>query len=192
MKYKAAIALAGCLSVVACSPTTTEVRSFADRDYSAAETYAWYSPPGEIEVDNPEVNRVAVGELIRKGIGEALEKKGLSERPAEKADILIRYFATVVDVSGAEADYRLMGDDPFATRGGGVTDSDPMVAGMEPRRLHEYDEGTLVIEALDAGTSKLIWRGTARSPVDLGAEREATERRLRRTLEKLFRKFPPS
>lgn len=180
------------VGVVACSPIAVTVERYTEQNYSAAEHYAWHAEAGDVEVAVPAANRVAVGELIRDGIARTLNRKGLTESPAGEADILIRFFASIEDVAGFEEQFRYLGDDPFAIDDGGIASVDPMIAGVEPPRLHDYDEGVLVVEAFSPESAALIWRGTARSPIRLSGDRDEIDRRMDRTLEKLFRRFPPS
>jgi hypothetical protein len=52
----------------------------------------------------------------------------------------------------------------------------------------QYREGTLVVDLFDAGTKQLIWRGTATDTLSDKPEKNAEK--LRKAIEKMFKKFP--
>jgi hypothetical protein len=57
--------------------------------------------------------------------------------------------------------------------------------------VDEYDEGTLILDIVDASTSSIIWRGIAMDRVDFLADPEKREERLENVVEKILAKFPP-
>jgi hypothetical protein len=57
--------------------------------------------------------------------------------------------------------------------------------------VYEYDEGTLIVDMVDAGTKKLFWRGTARKTVDPGATPEKITATVQEAVDKILKNFPP-
>jgi len=57
--------------------------------------------------------------------------------------------------------------------------------------VYEYDEGTLIVDMVDAGTKKLFWRGTARKTVDPSATPEKITATVQEAIAKVLRNFPP-
>jgi hypothetical protein len=55
----------------------------------------------------------------------------------------------------------------------------------------EYEESALELDMLDGKTRKLIWRATARGPVDEDATPQTRAAELRRTVQRMLQGFPP-
>jgi hypothetical protein len=53
----------------------------------------------------------------------------------------------------------------------------------------DYKVGTLVVDMFDAGTKRLIWRGSAEDT--LSDKPEKNEKKLAKAVEKMFKDFPP-
>ena len=57
------------------------------------------------------------------------------------------------------------------------------------RDVRQYDEGTLVIDVVDANTKSLVWRGVASGEVARGG---SSGQRLEQAVQKMFARFPPT
>jgi hypothetical protein len=55
--------------------------------------------------------------------------------------------------------------------------------------VHDYQEGTLVVDMFDTQSKQLIWRGDAADMVSGNADKN--EKKLNKAVEKMFKKFPP-
>lgn len=55
--------------------------------------------------------------------------------------------------------------------------------------VHQYTEGTVVVDMIDSAKDKLVWRGSATDVVT--DKPETNEKRLNKAMAKLFKKFPP-
>lgn len=56
---------------------------------------------------------------------------------------------------------------------------------------HEISVGTIAVDIIDPKTTRVLWRGSARRPVDVKAKREVIERAINRTISELFKKYAP-
>lgn len=54
-----------------------------------------------------------------------------------------------------------------------------------------YDEGTLVIDIVDAGSKSLVWRGVARGAVHPDSTPEERDERIRSAVKQVLDRFPP-
>ena len=61
--------------------------------------------------------------------------------------------------------------------------------GTSTTREVSYTKGTLVVDFWDAGTKKLVWRGTATDT--LSDKPEKNSKKIVKAMEKLFKKYPP-
>ena len=61
--------------------------------------------------------------------------------------------------------------------------------GTSTTTVHDYQEGTLVVDMFDTQSKQLIWRGDAADMVSGNADKN--EKKLNKAVEKMFKKFPP-
>jgi hypothetical protein len=57
--------------------------------------------------------------------------------------------------------------------------------------VYQYEEGSLIVDIVDARTKQLEWRGTATSILDPDATPEERTQRINEAVAKIFEKFPP-
>jgi hypothetical protein len=63
---------------------------------------------------------------------------------------------------------------------------------MPPLKMvHEYTEGTLILDVLDAATKSLVWRGTAQAEVLPSVDVSTREARIREAVRRILERFPP-
>jgi hypothetical protein len=55
-----------------------------------------------------------------------------------------------------------------------------------------YQEGTLVLDFIDAESKKLIWRGTAKAYLEKEQTPEELDKIVNEAVEKILMNFPPS
>jgi hypothetical protein len=54
-----------------------------------------------------------------------------------------------------------------------------------------YLTGSLLIDIIDAGSQKLVWRGTANGEVDPGLTSQQRDERTKAIVQKILSSFPP-
>jgi hypothetical protein len=139
-----ALALAGC--------ATMNITSHLERgvDFARYRTYAWgptdARPTGDPRLDsNPFFKDRLEGAVER-----SLTAKRFEKSTSTTPDLLIHYHANITqrfEVNTVDRDRGYCSDDCEPTAG-------------------EYDEGTLVLDMVDARTNKVVWRGSARGVVN--------------------------
>jgi len=157
-----AVALAGCASTVS---------SYVARgvDLRAPRTYNWAPveprPTGDPRLDN---NRF-FEERVQAAVEKQLADRGFAK--SASPDFLVRYHASVtqeIHVGGAERDGQ-----------------------CEECRPEVFDEGTLLIDLLDAGTDRLLWRGWATGSVDgVVDDQKWMEQRIDDAVARIMRELP--
>ena len=135
------------LTTVGCA--TMSVSSHIQRGISFSDyvTYDW-GPPDNLPVGDPRLdNNAFFNDYLQGAVEKQLVAKGYDRAAAGlKADMLLHYHASVhqkLDVYAADRRYGYC-DGPECGD-----------------RVVEYEQGTLVIDMVDARTNKLIWRGWA-------------------------------
>lgn len=131
--------LAGCASM--------NVSSHLERNVNFAEyvTYGW-GPADNLPVGDPRLdNNPFFNDYLQGAVEKKLAAKGFERAAGTDADLLIHYHASVnqrLDVYRADQQY-----------GYCYGDCEPQVV--------DFEQGTLVIDLVDAKTKKVVWRGWA-------------------------------
>jgi len=135
----AALSLTGCASM--------NISSHIERGTNFTEyvTYDW-GPPDNLPVGDPRLdNNPFFNDYLQGAVEKKLAAKGYDRATGKPADLLVHYHASVnqrLDVFQADQQY-----------GYCYGNCEPQVA--------DYEQGTLVIDLVDAKTKKVVWRGWA-------------------------------
>ena len=175
--------LAWVLLAGACSPISVSTQYDARLDFARYRTFAWApKSPGRGPVE-----AVARGFRARleRAVELALVAKGFTvSRSKPEPDLLLDYHAYLHlgrDVRVSNYGYDVL---PSLGTDWGYDCCPFNESGVEE---HDYQEGTLVLEVIEAPTRRLVWRGTARGMADP----ELTDQMLLREARKLVDNFPP-
>jgi hypothetical protein len=167
------IRLAGLLTLVTAIAgcAATDVSSHVARgvDLSEHRTYDWAPVPARSTGDPRLDNNRFFQERIRAAIEKQLANRGFEKTTSP--DLLLRYHASVrqeIYTSGTE-------------RNGYCEDC----------RSEVYDEGTLLIDLVDAQTDRLVWRGWAKGSVDGVIDDQGwMEQRIDEAVARIMRELP--
>jgi hypothetical protein len=88
-----------------------------------------------------------------------------------------------LDVDTIYRDYPRGGYERYGYRRGGW--------GHTETRVREYDEGTLLIDVLQAGSGALLWRGSGVATVREESSPEKRTERINTAVNKILERFPP-
>ena len=162
--------LAGCATV------TVQYDYDTTADFAALRTYDWMErPSGKGAISDLTAKRVisAVdGQLQARGYGLA----------AQDPDFLVAiHGSTRQKVDVVDYGYHYGRYDRYRSGYYGSRRIDTV----------EYEEGTLIIDFIDADSRDLIWRGSGTGVTDPGASPEKREKRINEAVAKILQKFPP-
>lgn len=165
------VAAAVAALLVACAPIT--VTSFTERGVNVAtyRTFGWdridTSVPGDARLDN----NTMFHEYVRQAIDRQLISRGY-EPATVQPDVLVHYHA-----STRQRIYT-SGEQRTAER-------------CQDCAVEVYDEGTLLVDLLDARTGKLVWRGVAESGLaGVVNDQARMEETVERVVERIFARLP--
>jgi len=167
----AAVALSA-LTVTACA--TMQVNSFVERgaDVTRYRTYHWASADaystGDPRLDNNEFFRDRIQAQVDRRLGD----RGFEKTTAAGPDLLVHYHASVAQEVNAN----------------GVDQPNSECEDCEP---YVYDAGTIVVDLVDARTSRLVWRGWAERSID-GAidDQTSMEREIDEAVARIMERLP--
>ncbi len=178
-----ALAVAGAMG---CAPGPWIRTDYAESyDFSKLVTYRWAKPKPEAPAETmpgPKVSR-----MVREAVDRELQAKGYRLVPeGEAADFLVACALSVeqkLDVRTIRTTYGY----GRAWRHAGVR------VAYEPETIVQayYEEGTLLLDVVDARSQEAVWRGTAQSRVDRIAVDEKVRARVQDAVARILEKFPP-
>lgn len=162
--------LLGCAALVTLSCSTVQVHHDFDRDYnfSRLKTYEWLPASAPAELSELRIKR------FRSVFDQQMASRGYT-RTAENPDFLIAMHVTgreIIEVT--DWGYRY-----GSYRWGRSVD------------VHQYTEGTALIDFVDSRSKELFWRGVVSAVAEPGLSPEAQEEKFSEASAKLLEKFPP-
>ena len=168
--------VAGATLAAACA--TMRIGSYVERgtDFSKYHTYAW-GPADALPIGDPRLdNNPIFRDYLQGAVERGLTKRHLLLVPdSARPDVLIHFHGSVrqiFDVAAADRDH-----------GVGVSSNVSVV---------DYDEGTLVIDMIDARTNRLIWRGWAiDSLTGILDRQDRMEKKLNQAVTTMLADFKP-
>ena len=145
-------------------------------DFAQLKTFDWMPVPDGENMDD------FLMVLIKEAVNAELRIKGL-KLTSESPDFLIAHHTAtkdMVEVIEWGYDYG-----PYGRYWGGD---------WGPRNVstYDYEEGSLILDFVDAKSKKLIWRGTAKAEVQNVDSSEYREQLINKTVKKILEKYPPS
>jgi hypothetical protein len=153
------------------------VSSHVERGVSFAQyrTFEW-GPADALPTGDPRLDRNPFfKDHLEGAVEKQLATRGLEMATPGTADVLIHYHANITqrfEVNGIDRD-----------RGYCYDDCQP--------RLIEYEEGTIVLDLVDARTNRVIWRGWAQESVDKVIDnQDRMERQINQAVTKMMKRFP--
>jgi hypothetical protein len=170
------------VTLAACAAPQPEVRSNFDKsvDFSRYRTYNIMASAGR-SADGYET---IVGQSIRVAVEQEMESRGYVKDA--DPDLLVNYSVTVKTVQKVSNVPAAGPPQPYYYRGGYYR---PWPSYNYDTWVREYDEGTLLIDVVDAKRQQLVWEaaGTGRLRKALT---EDTEARARSAVALLFVRYP--
>lgn len=125
----------------------------------------------------PHHTKLGGNPLIDKRIEAALEQqlvaKGLQKQTAGRPDLFVAYHTNVKDK--IDVDTYGYGYGPYGRRLGTYAN------------VREYQQGTLVVDLIDAKAKELVWRGWAKGEVNDSVSKEKIDKAIAKILEQ----YPP-
>jgi hypothetical protein len=162
------------LAIAATACATIGVSSYVARvsDLGRYHTYAW-GPDDTASTGDPRLDSNPLfQERVRADVEQQLATRGF-EKTASAPELLLHYHASVTQKI-----------DP-----NGVDQKDVQCDDCRP---YVYDAGTLIIDVVDAGSRKLLWRGWAEGSIDGVIDSQpAMERDIDEAVARIMQQFPP-
>ncbi len=160
---------------VSCSSITTQYDYERGEDFSRFKTFSFLPAPPEL----------AQNQLVAKRISAAIVKqlatKGLTKSDSNP-DLNIAVYTEVkdkVDITRYGYGYA-----PYYSYG-------YWGRGMGGTSVQQYEEGTLIIDMVDANQKEMVWRGMASKALPSYPTPEKIDKIIDDVVAKIFEKYPP-
>lgn len=157
----------------------------ASANFADLKTYDWIAEPqkatGDFRIDAPFIER-----RIRDAVDNQLAVQGYEKQSSATPDFLVGYHVAL----NKKLAVTTMNEYYGTVIGPRWHHSTPRWYGSETY-VYDYDEGSLVVDVIEAGGRKLIWRGSAIARVDTTASAERKTKRINEAVKRILAQFPP-
>ena len=179
MKKTGLFAVAALMTLTACSSMSVQTDYAVEADFSQFETFRYQASDRSVATVAPLADERIVAAIRREMIA-----SGLTESESD-ADVIVTYYATVDEQLQFSTVYT--GVNAWGRRGWGG-----MGVSSASTRATTFQEGTLVIDIIDAETKNLVWRGIGQKVVDQTQDSpEKIQEKLDQIINKIMASFPP-
>jgi hypothetical protein len=155
-------------------------------DFSRYKTYQWLPGTSKIAGRDQQYDDL-LDQRVRDAVTRELAAKGLMLLAHGTPDFLVTYQAAVED----KVDVRVINDyyggygyaGYYGYRGGWST---------ARTETYHYQQGTLIIDVIDSGARRVVWRGTVQAEVGRHKDPQNRIERINAAVRSAFERFPPS
>ncbi|WP_257454240.1 DUF4136 domain-containing protein [Archangium lipolyticum] len=180
------------LGFTACSgiKTSTNYDPNAVQALGTFRTYSWLAMKdgADTRIYNP-----IIQSRVQQAVDQELASRGYKKvEPGENPDFKIGWHGAIQDKVEAETINRFYGYawdpwyDPFygpVAYGG---------SGLVPETvIREYQQGTLILDVVDADSNKLVWRGSAQTRLSENMNAEKSQKLINGAVDEMLERFPP-
>ena len=175
------------LGLAACSTVDVQSKKDNNFDFSSLEHFSWSNLGSDID---PGI-RPGTGnadDALRREITENFVKRGYQFVRQEEAEFLLSYQVTIEK----RLDERVLDSGANTGTGWGNQNIDEMGYNKKAHATYiiEYSEGSLIIEATQAGTNLLLWRGVAVGELHEEYSEAQRAERMRKAVASVVKSFP--
>jgi hypothetical protein len=163
------------LGVAGCSSLSYYSDYDKQADFSIYQSFVWIGG-SYVAADGSTGDAGLFEGRVRAAVEEELAGMGFAVRSEGEADMLVAYHA-----SGKETVVNDTQDYGYAYGRWAYTDVS----------VQSYNEGTLMIDLIDAGTRELVWRGWATGTIQDNLSAEERNKRIRDAVARIMDQYPP-
>lgn len=169
-----------------CSSIRVDTKYDPNIDFTTNTNFGWLPVPkartGDLRIDH-----AALDAVVRTAVNRKLAARGFKWTTELEVDFWVVYHVAIrkkLEYSTLPIGYDYSpawGRDQWTEEN----------IGDRGTYVRSFDEGILVLDIVDARTSRLAWRGSAQAEVDAARSRRQKEARLKRAVGKMLFGFPP-
>ena len=144
-------------------------------DFKSLKTFDWMTVPEKANIDSLDVDRV------KKAVSAELQAKGLMMNSNNPDFLIAEHLGSKdkVQITNWGYDYG-----PRRGYRGGYW-------GPGGTTAYQYEEGSLILDFVDAKSKKMIWRGAAKAEVQNIDTPDKSEKLINEVVQEILKNFPP-
>jgi hypothetical protein len=158
--------------LAACSTVSTSFDYDTSFDFSKLKSYRWADVPSKADANPFAVQRANAA------VETQLKAKGYVPATGTPDFLVATYVGQRSRIQVTDWGYGYGPRAAWYGPGAGVD-------------VYEYEEGSLIVDIVDARSKRLVWRGSAIAVVDPGATPDERTERIQEAVAKMFKDFPP-
>jgi len=176
MKKHSLLLLVGFL--VGCSAPLYDESSDYDQqtDFAKYKTFNWIPTPSA-----PEANKFVV-QRVQNAVKREMAAKGVTMATTSPDLLIAQHLGKTGKVEVINHGYRYGGYGGYGRYGG-------RYGGVS---TYEYEEGSLILDFVDATSKELVWRGSIKAEVQYVNSTEEREKLINTAVGKILKDYPPS
>lgn len=177
------IGVALCLisGLMGCSSSISINHDFdRDADFASYKTFDWIEAPTAVmgSARAAQQRNSLLDKRVKTAVERELSAKGF-QKESDNPDLLLVYHTGVQDkVEVTDWGYRYSYD--YWGYGG------------RDISVYNYQQGTLIVDLIEAKTMELVWRGSATKALETNPTPEQVEKTLNEAIARMFQRYPPS
>jgi len=150
-----------------------------DANFANYKTYDWLPQEPAItgEARQAQQSNTLLDQRIKDAVNGQLVRKGL-QRTSNSPDLLIAYHAGIKDKIDVTDWGYTYGSYYYGYPRRDVT-------------VYQYQQGTLIVDLIEAGSKELVWRGSASATLLENPSPETVQKRIESAVGQMFNKYPP-
>ena len=161
---------------ISCSPIYNVKYDYDTKtDFASLKAYDWHPIPAKADIDKLNIER------IKNAVDSQMAAKGLKKAPDNPNFLIASHVGKKEKVRIADWGY---GYGPYGRYWGGY-------GGPRGVDVYKYEEGSLILDFVDAKSKKLIWRGSAKAQTNTVKTPEKRQELIDEAVQKILEKFPP-
>ncbi|MCH6579464.1 MAG: DUF4136 domain-containing protein [Nitrospinae bacterium] len=160
--------------LMACASGRVNYDYDPDANFASLKTFDWMQAP-----EKAGVNRLVV-QRVKNAVNAELKAKGLMMTSNNPDFLIAQHLGKKDRVQISDYGYGYAGHRGY--RGGyrgGIS-------------AYTFEEGSLILDFVDAKSKQLIWRGSAKAQVDNIDTPEKSEKLINAAVKEILKKYPPS
>ncbi|MEH6552137.1 MAG: DUF4136 domain-containing protein [Pseudomonadales bacterium] len=171
---------------VGCSGLTVNTDYAQEQDFSSYQSWQWHPDGPPQTADLNRMGSDIFDTRVKRLIDQDLAGKGLTT--SDKPDFYVNY-AVITDDRVSINTYNSYGG--YGGGWGGYYGRGAYGGGTSHTSVNYYEEGTLIIDIIDARSNLLVWRGSAQGRLDKKTTPEKNETNTQEAILKILADFPP-
>ena len=183
-RFRALVILGGLTATVllaGCSSLSVNYDYDTTADFTQYKNYAWMARPSTLPANAAQAQQQSdlLDRRIRSAIDAEMGGRGLAQDPGSPDVLVLYHLGTQDKIQVTDWGYNYS----------------PYYWGYGGRQVdvYQYQEGTLIIDVVDAATKNLVWRGTGTKVIESTPRTpEEMQARIDNIVNKIMESFPPN